>query len=45
MKVKIIRGIYGYRENGRLVEKNVNSEPEDVSEEEGERLISSGIAK
>ena len=45
MKVKIIRGIYGYRENGRLVEKNVNSDPVDVSEEEGERLISSGIAK
>lgn len=45
MRVKIIRGIYGYRENGRLVEKNVNSDPVEVSEEEGERLISIGIAK
>ena len=44
MKIKIIRGMYGNRENGRIVEKNPESQPFGVEEKEGRRLIGLGIA-
>lgn len=44
MKIRIIRGMYGNRENGRIVEKNLDSPPFEVAEKEGQRLIGLGIA-
>lgn len=44
MKIRIIRGMYGNRENGRIVEKNPESPPFEVTEKEGQRLISQEIA-
>ena len=44
MKIRIIRGMYGNRENGRIVEKNSDSPPFEVAEKEGQRLIGLGIA-
>lgn len=44
MKIRIIRGMYGNRENGRIVEKNPDSLPFEVTEKEGQRLIGLGIA-
>ena len=44
MKIRIIRGMYGNRENGRIVEKNPDSPPFEVAENEGQRLIGLGIA-
>lgn len=44
MKIRIIRGMYGNRENGRIVEKNPDSPPFEVAEKEGQRLIDLGIA-
>ena len=44
MKIRIIRGMYGNRENGRIVEKNPDSSPFEVAEKEGQRLIALGIA-
>lgn len=44
MKIRIIRGMYGNRENGRIVEKNPESPPFEVAEKEGQRLIDLGIA-
>lgn len=43
MKIRIIRGMYGNRENGRIVEK-IRSHPFEVAEKEGQRLIDLGIA-
>ncbi len=45
MKIRIIRGIYGQREKGRIVEKSKEHEPFEVSSEEGRRLISLGVAE
>lgn len=45
MKIKIIRGIYGHRENGRVVEKTSAHAPFEVDENEGERLMKLGVAK
>lgn len=45
MKVKIIRGIYGHRENGRVVEKTKDHAPFEIGESEGKRLIKLGVAK
>ena len=44
MKIRIIRGMYGNRENGRIVEKNPDPPPFEVAEKEGQRLIGLGIA-
>lgn len=44
MKIRIIRGMYGNRENGRIVEKNPESRPFEVTEKEANRLIGLGIA-
>lgn len=44
MKIRIIRGMYGNRENGRIVEKNPESPPFEVTEKEGRRLIGMEIA-
>ncbi len=44
MRIRVIRGIYGHSEKGRLTEKNAGSGSFEVSEEEGKRLISLGVA-
>lgn len=44
MRIKIIRGIYGHRENGNVVEKSHRTGAFDVSSEEAVRLISMGVA-
>lgn len=46
MKVKITRGYYGYRKNGKASElKDVNSPAFELDEQEAERIIGLGIAK
>ena len=45
MKIKIIRGIYGHFEDGRIVEKTKANPPFEVNEEEGKRLIAAKVAK
>lgn len=45
MKIRIIRGIYGQRENGRIIEKSKEHGPFEVSSEEGKRLVSLGVAE
>ncbi len=43
--VKIIAGIYGYRENGRVVPKTRQSKPFPLDDFEAERLVSIGVAE
>lgn len=45
MRIKIIRGIYGHREKGSIVEKSPKSVAFDVDSDEGMRLVSLGVAK
>ncbi len=45
MKIRIKRGIYGFRSNGNVVEKTSSSAPFEVTDEEGERLISLRVAE
>lgn len=45
MKIRIIRGIYGQRENGRIIEKSKEHGPFEVSSKEGKRLVSIGVAE
>ncbi len=45
MKICITRGVYGFRENGCVVEKTSSSAPFEVDEEEGGRLIALNVAK
>lgn len=45
MKVRIIRGIYGFRQDGNVVEKTSSSAPFEVNDDEGERLISLHVAE
>lgn len=45
MKIKIICGTYGHVVNGHLKAKNSRSEPFEIDDAEGARLISSGVAK
>lgn len=45
MKICITRGIYGFRENGCVVEKTSHSAPFEIDEEEGRRLIELNVAK
>ncbi len=45
MKIRITRGIYGFRENGNVVEKTSGDPPFEVSDKEGNRLISLHVAK
>lgn len=45
MKICITRGIYGFREDGCVVEKTGSSAPFEVDEEEGLRLIELNVAK
>lgn len=45
MKIRITRGIYGFRENGNVVEKTKNDPPFEVNDEEGERLLSLNVAE
>lgn len=45
MKIRITRGIYGFRQDGNVVEKTSSSDPFDVDEEEGNRLISLNVAE
>lgn len=45
MKIRITRGIYGFRQNGNVVEKTSSSAPFEVDENEGKRLISLNVAE
>lgn len=45
MKIRIIRGIYGFREKGNVVEKTSSSAPFEVDDDEGNRLISLNVAE
>lgn len=45
MRIRITRGIYGFMENGHLVEKTSHSAPFEVDEDEGKRLIMLHVAK
>lgn len=45
MKIRITRGIYGYREDGNVIEKTRGDLPFEVNDEEGERLISLNVAE
>lgn len=45
MKICITRGIYGFRQNGSLVEKTSSSAPFEVDDEEGKRLIAFNVAR
>lgn len=45
MKIKIIKGVYGHRENGAVVPKDKNSEPFEVEDKKAIDLIKSGIAE
>lgn len=45
MKVRIIRGIYGFVKNGNVVEKTKDDPPFEVEEEEGRRLIALNVAE
>ena len=45
MKICITRGIYGFRQNGCVVEKTSSSAPFDVDDEEGKRLIVLNVAR
>ncbi len=45
MKICITRGIYGFRQNGSLVEKTSSSAPFEINDEEGKRLIALNVAK
>jgi len=45
MKICITRGIYGFRQNGSLVEKTSSSAPFEVDDEEGKRLIALHVAR
>lgn len=45
MKIRITRGIYGFRENGNVVEKTKNDPPFEVNDGEGKRLLSLNVAE
>lgn len=45
MKIRITRGIYGFREKGNVVEKTNSSTPFEVDDDEGNRLISLNVAE
>ncbi len=45
MKIRITRGIYGFRENGNVVEKTRSDPPFEVDAEEGKRLVSLRVAE
>lgn len=45
MKIRITRGIYGFREKGNVVEKTSSSAPFEVDDDEGNRLISLNVAE
>lgn len=43
--VKIVRGVYGHYIGGRVVAKDKNSAPFELSPEQEERLVKAGVAK
>lgn len=43
--VQIVRGVYGHYIGGRVVAKDKNSEPFELSPEQEERLVKAGVAK
>ena len=45
LKIKIIKGVYGYKTKGSVVPKSKNDEPFEVSETEAKRLVDLGIAE
>lgn len=45
MQIRITRGIYGFRENGNVVEKTRNDPPFEVDAKEGKRLVSLRVAE
>jgi len=45
LKIKIIKGVYGYKTKGSVVPKSKNDEPFEVSEAEAKRLVDLGIAE
>jgi len=45
MRICITRGIYGFRQDGGMVEKTNRSAPFEVEDEEGRRLILLGVAR
>ncbi len=45
MKIRITRGIYGFRENGKVVEKTKSDRPFEVDDKEGARLIALKVAE
>ena len=44
-KIKIIKGVYGYKSKGSVVPKSKNDEPFEVSEQEAKRLVEIGVAE
>ena len=44
-KIKIIKGVYGYKSKGSVVPKSKNDEPFEVSETEAKRLVELGVAE
>lgn len=45
MKIQITRGIYGFRQDGNVMEKTKDSAPFEVDDKEGERLIALCVAQ
>ncbi len=45
MKIRITRGIYGFKQNGNVLEKTASSTPFEVSDEEGKRLVALDVAE
>lgn len=45
MKIQITRGIYGFKQNGNVVEKTKESDPFEVDDKEGERLLDLCVAR
>lgn len=45
MQIRITRGIYGFRENGNVVEKTKSDPPFEVEAKEGKRLVSLRVAE
>lgn len=43
--VQIVRGVYGHYIDGRVVAKDKNSEPFELSPEREERLVAAGVAE
>lgn len=43
--VQIVRGVYGHYIDGRVVAKDKNSEPFELSPEQEERLVAAGVAE